>query len=713
MNFSEYNAYNFESIKRDFLKNPHKYDKPIEQLSNNDAIIIKPIDMIRIDSYSVPILHAITIENVLFFSKYSKENADYVQAVINNNIKLVEMYVANWELHILENLKIFIKLGDDNLNKLFNVYSLDNDPSQIYNSSTSPLKMHVPETILAYGGGYQDFQAHVQQFIRFIMYYFPIVVSDGALKSICAKPTMANTQCGGSSSKGANPLSGGSTEGNPLSGGSTEGNPLSGGIGEMNTVKNITGNKRLHRLVYIISLNLDDKISQYIIKITRRADQYKREIENYHNINNFVDLLKLHKKYAPSVIKLYSPWKDTEDSSYIIKENNTIISFINYAKQYDIELPNDISRLIRSRIAIITPFENFDERREKIVYYMITEYDPMYTPGVKSLLPNSDYDAKINMYLRIAHDLKILNDGIGFVHWDLHDDNILFNSNGCVKYYDFDMSDTLLLTDTNNLLFDGAKNYKMATIQNTSNFFVFKETLDIKENIQYRIKTGYIYDLLRIYQFIISATKEEDLINFNQSVQKFILNWDKELHNKSAEHIFNRMTDYVIESVKSMDDIVKGIELEYNVKNEKFKCMMIAQFLYTKIFDNTIDHPKKSAIYQAVKHDIDETKLSVPNNEYIRSHLAKVLNIINAQNYNDASLNDANKIAQQLNDVCIFSPSFEEYNIWIEHLVVLLSTNKIVTQSANASQSQTGNGYFFKKYFKNKHEYISISQKIH
>src|SRR5205814_9439652 len=107
------------------------------------------------------------------------------------------------------------------------------------------------------------------------------------------------------------------------------------------------------------------------------------------------------------------------------------------SQQSDVQIPSTIG-------LVINDFKKINNISE--IYYMITEYDPLYTPILEAQSYNNT--TGFRAYVNIAVDLSMLNRGIGFVHWDLHTGNILFkkdkNGNICSKYYDFDLSDTCL-----------------------------------------------------------------------------------------------------------------------------------------------------------------------------------------------------------------------------------------------------------------------------
>lgn len=74
--------------------------------------------------------------------------------------------------------------------------------------------------------------------------------------------------------------------------------------------------------------------------------------------------------------------------------------------------------------------------------YMILEYDKSYST-LKLNVPHFTFENKLFYLNNIMKTLWLLNKEIGFVHWDLHPDNLLVNiKSNEFKLFDFDLSST-------------------------------------------------------------------------------------------------------------------------------------------------------------------------------------------------------------------------------------------------------------------------------
>ena len=201
----------------------------------------------------------------------------------------------------------------------------------------------------------------------------------------------------------------------------------------MGTIKDLSGNKRNDRLIYMVSIN--DDITKYV-KITPNSEpEYNAEINIYKELNAY---MKNDKKIKNKILKIC---------------NNDFID----------NICNDIELRLYENITCNLTFENsknvkklyktYDNHRKNYkIQYLVTEYNDNYIPIQDDkkyfLTKYNEYPEKIHILLeKLFTTLIYLNKNFGFIHWDLHTGNLLINKKTCTDFllYDFDMAETNLV----------------------------------------------------------------------------------------------------------------------------------------------------------------------------------------------------------------------------------------------------------------------------
>ncbi len=672
LTFEEFNDHLIGTLTVEYLNDSEKHNMIINNLFDDDEGIIT--DTIQLKSHCTPYLNTITYNNIENYSIYFQEHSEHVNNVIKQNTKLVNLYKNevnfNWGLHILNNLKTMIKICD--IETQTKIITIVNDLEKSKNSrcmdvSNISKQIMKPEMIASYGGGNEQFVCNLSNyivlFISFVMYHFPILVENDNIVSIFDTYIDSSTkQMGGS------------------------------GENEINALENYSGKeKNEERLIYLVSVKINGNSTvKYYIKITIGIDRYRKEIKNHHYLNEYVDKLHSKKKYAPKIMKIHSPWKNNEVSSYVLKTDNKI-SLILDNTQYDMNIP----------LNIVNGITKFRETAQKMsyneIYYMITEIDEMYTPLVKT--PNMNQNNKLRAFVQIAHDLYMLNKNLGFVHWDLHKENILFkltpDNDLCPKYFDFDLSDLCLVYDElnmielNNQYFIATHNYKMCTSDNLT-VVTDANILATEQNIRYRIKTGYLFDLIRIHTSLVYDIDEQLLDVFGNNMKQFIIRWTNEIKtNNAVVNYFNTVPEYVIRwsnDESAYNSCVSDFLTAFTLSFEYESCQIVLLCAYNLMFSQKYNHANKKLFFEEILHQFESTNLTPENRKYMIDELTILRDILKNKQYTEDYLNKLNTIHAFTARKCNISPSFIEYQSFIYYNV---KTQIEQRQKKNPVQQET------------------------
>lgn len=653
LTFRDFNKRELEIITKNYLEDTKKYQLNINhRFDNNEGMIV---DAFQLKSQGVPYLNTISIENIENFGIYFHEKSEHVKNTITYNTRLVDLYTNetnfDWLLNIYTNLHLFVNICDDlakeKINEMLGNLKSIQQQEQTSNFNTND-QIKTP-IMVSQGGGKQeqDLLNYIALFIRFIMYHFPLLVHNNQLISIFDHADISMQQTGGSSDYEIAALTDYSR-----------------------------GPKQDERLVYLISAKINEQTTKYFIKITLGVDKYKKEIHNYHYLNDYVDTLESQGKYAPKITRMYSPWKNNEMSSYVLKNDNKI-SLIFDDTQYDMNIPQNIE-------SNVTNFrETAHKNLHNELFYMITEYDGTYTPSVKTKQINQN--TKLRTYIQIAKDLYILNENLGFVHWDLHQANILFkltkDKELCPKFFDFDLSDLCLIkneqnmTELNNTYFSLTLNYKMCNIANLK-MIMDTNILTNEENIQYRIKTGYLFDLLRVHSTLLNGITEQELDIFNMDMKQFIFGWMSELDElkkgKNMTAYFDTITEFVIGWANddySYKNCVSDFLEAYIICFEFESCQITLMCAYNFVFSQQYNHANKQLFFDEISRQVDTEVLTPENGKYMTDELMVLNDILQNKRYNETDLNKFSTLRATIMKKCSVSPSFREYKSFIYNKV--------------------------------------------
>lgn len=684
--FDEFNDYWINTLITEYLKDSEKHKMIINNLFDDEEAVI--VDAIQLKSQSTPYLNTITFMNIDNFGNYFQERFEHVNDIIHYNTRLIKLYKNNinfnWGLHIFDNLNKFIDICDNETKQRIGTLMDNLEMNKLKNTNNHELRK---EIAVSHGGGTNtsgsknDLSNYIVLFINFIMYHFPILIENNRLVSIFD-----------SMHEKHGPLHGGS-ENLAQMGGSD--------YYEVNALKNYTGEeKESERLIYLISVKINEQTTKYFIKITLSIDQYRKEITNYHYLNEFTKKLVSHKKYAPNIMKIHSPWKNNEISSYVLQSDNKI-SLILDDTQYDMNIPpNMINRLNIFRQQAIR--RSFNE-----LYYMITEVDESYVPLVKT--SNISQINKLRTYIQIAHDLHMLNKTLGFVHWDLHKENILFKLKPdnvlCPKYFDFDLSDLCLVSDEHNMIelnnryFIATQNYKMCTSDNLS-IITDANILVTNQNIQYRIKTGYLFDLIRLHTSFVYNIDEQCLVGIGNNVKQFIIGWTNEIKfNDAIKDYFNTAPEYVItwcNNENTYNECIGEFTSAYNFCFEYEYCQTILMCGYAFMFSQKYNHKNKSLFFHEIFNQVNGLDLKPENKKYMTDELTILQHILTNKQY--TAEDNQNKFSTLYDSAvrkCNVSPSVAEYQFFIYHNV---KKQLELKQKQHSVKKKTSYGYTKKDY---------------
>jgi uncharacterized protein YfkK (UPF0435 family) len=295
---------------------------------------------------------------------------------------------------------------------------------------------------------------------------------------------------------------------------------------------------------------------------------------------------------------------------------------------------------------------------------------------------------KLCAFMHVANDLHILNRNLGFVHWDLHKDNILFkltqDNNLCPKYFDFDLSDLCRVpdqhgaTELNNYYFIATNNYKMCTSDNLLTV-TDPKVLTTDNNILYRMRAGYLFDLIRLHTTLVFDIPESDLDVFSMNVKQFILGWTHEIRTNNAMNTyFNSIAEYVIKWTNDFNhynECVDEILESYDICFESESCQIALLCAYNLIFSDKYEHQIKQMFFEEISHQLSGANLRPENRKYITDELNVLENILHEKKYDDVEFNKLNSIYAAVLRKCNVHPSFLDYQSFIHQNVTIQVNN--------------------------------------
>jgi hypothetical protein len=251
-------------------------------------------------------------------------------------------------------------------------------------------------------------------------------------------------------------------------------------------LNDISGTKKNVRLVYLIKIKSGNT---YCIKITPPLKNYGSEIKIYAELTNASmqdDVLN------DQIVKIYSFGELKRD------------------KQKKIILPGGQGNwYIYSRTPVwIDIVKLMDTFHVDHLFYYLTEYNNMYTP-LANLITGINSDQLCILIKNIIKLLVHMNDEYGFIHWDLHLENLLINADDkiSIKIYDFDFASTSRFA--NMTLFEGVGPYLLDVIGHK---ITSQEFRDI----------GLVYDVCNICSRIKSEAKAANHICGNKTIKTLL-----------------------------------------------------------------------------------------------------------------------------------------------------------------------------------------------
>lgn len=191
-------------------------------------------------------------------------------------------------------------------------------------------------------------------------------------------------------------------------------------------LKDISGVEKAHeRLVFIISING----KEYVLKIALSQPYFVKEIDIYKELTK---AMQTDTQLEDKIIKIYGGSELNKGDKYEILVNDQKILF---DKNNNANLFQKINNL----------FENKDLNS---IVYSVLDFNNNYMT-LKTALNDNLIKDKCILLLNVLNTLNFLNKKYGFIHFDLHPENLLINVNekensnyetNKFKLFDFDLS---------------------------------------------------------------------------------------------------------------------------------------------------------------------------------------------------------------------------------------------------------------------------------
>ncbi len=262
-------------------------------------------------------------------------------------------------------------------------------------------------------------------------------------------------------------------------------------------VDDLSGDKHEDRLIYMISVNNDIKY----VKITPNSEpEYDAEINIYKELNAYMNRNIITKN---KILQMC---------------HNGIIT--NLCSNIQMQLNKDIICKLSSEYSLNIKHlykENNNDHKNYGIQYFVTDYNDNFCSIINNSIffrgkytenPEKFHILMENLFTTLIH----LNHKLGFIHWDLHAENLLINKETCTDFllYDFDMAETDLIVNNscidrymekNNGNIDIKKNINSLNIENKTYeekkkiyglagdilmfYFCTEKIIDIEININY------------------------------------------------------------------------------------------------------------------------------------------------------------------------------------------------------------------------------------
>ena len=315
----------------------------------------------------------------------------------------------------------------------------------------------------------------------------------------------------------------------------------------------ISGNKRSLRIIFKIKYsvvsdeqsNLDKTV---VLKLSNPSKEtYLKEIKIYKELNELTE--DLNHPHHNEILK-------------ILSKNETVKYDDNHI--YTIELDDGNLKITNANISKMIKI--WQTNNQTISAYILvteyTEYKRLYDYKRESKI-FQPIEANV-MFNKIIKLLYYLNDTIGFCHFDLHGDNILVDSEGNIKLYDFDLSST-------------TKNINSKYCSMIVNCGELKYASDIKEEDYKKkiINNGFKFDLTQIYYWIVICCddvsfNDEKFSNLNKVIGDIKTDEEGDLYEKILKHCKN----IDLETLKNNFHLENGTEQKEKVEHKYHKYKM-------------------------------------------------------------------------------------------------------------------------------------------
>ncbi len=212
------------------------------------------------------------------------------------------------------------------------------------------------------------------------------------------------------------------------------------------------------RLIYVVSVNN----KEYVTKITQPTDLYKTEIDIYRELdqiseleNNLIHIhgggwLNVTSTKKLTAIDFAFPYQNKVNMIHSLR--NIVLKFANGSEFLRIPAGYGITPrygysgyiMIYKKYRDICMLTNTGR-----VFYSILDFNPGYvTLNNYVNTKNPPGERKCILAFNVLRMLAHINRRYGFIHWDLHGENLLINQFDNFKFFDFDLSSTKNITNT-------------------------------------------------------------------------------------------------------------------------------------------------------------------------------------------------------------------------------------------------------------------------
>lgn len=259
-------------------------------------------------------------------------------------------------------------------------------------------------------------------------------------------------------------------------------NNMKGGVKFGESISDISGSKAFERQIFLFQN--EDSPQKYCMKIVPSAEKrYIKEINIYYELNS---LDKTDINITDKIVKML-------DAGRILGDNLGFDAIVRVFPDIDVQdngtyddifaITIDDEDILFNNTYLFNQIINFRDKMGNLLYY-VTEKDDDYVT-MADIVRGKYYvgleDKICPLIDHIFTTLEYLNNLYGFVHWDLHFDNLLIDTElDNFKLFDFDLSST-----------NQVKNYeiikRLPSLRKV--YYGFSNKNDLRE-------FGYFYDMV-------------------------------------------------------------------------------------------------------------------------------------------------------------------------------------------------------------------------